>query len=297
MPAKKIIVGIGEALFDVFPDRRALGGAPLNVAVHAHQLGNDGVVVSRVGQDDLGEELIAELARRGMRTDLVQTDPDRPTSTVDVDFSPEGEPSYVINTMVAWEMLNFDFDVEDIAQNAHAICFGTLAQRDAQSRNAIYRCLDTARRAVRLFDVNLRQDYYDRRIIERSLERSTAVKLNQDELRKLSLMLGLGGAEDEAAATLLKRHELRFVALTRGEAGTAVYDPAGKHEVDAVEAPGDAGDPVGAGDATSAALLHGVVRRWDWSRTLTLANTLGAYVASQAGACPQLTDEILQLAE
>lgn len=299
MQSRRTIVGIGEALFDVFPDEQRLGGAPLNVAVHAHQLGNNGVVVSRVGQDELGDRICKELRQRGMTTDHLQTDPDRPTGTVMVDLSPEGEPTYDIIPDVAWDVINYDFDVEDIAQRCHAVAFGSLAQRDGHSRNTIYRFLDTARRGIRLFDVNLRQRYYDRRILSRSLELATAVKLNTAELRVLDDMFHLGGAFDVAAGKLLERfRNVNWVALTRGPEGTIVYTRDGSHEADPVpidtrEANADA---VGAGDSTTAALLHGVLQHWPWERTLELANTLGAHVASQPGACPPLTDKLKQLA-
>lgn len=296
MATQHQIVGIGEALFDVFPDEQRLGGAPLNVAVHAHQLGNTGVVVSRVGQDDLGERVVDELTRRGMPLDHLQTDPDRPTGTVIVDIDAHGEPSYEIIEDVAWDAIQFDFDLEDLGQRASAVCFGSLAQRDGQSRNTIYRFLDSARRAVKLFDVNLRQQYYDRRILSRSMEKATAVKLNTAELRTLDEMFSLGGSFDDAAQALREKFELRWVALTRAEEGNVVYTAQGREEAEPVYADTEKGDAVGAGDAAAAALLHGVVRRWPWQRTLTLANRVGAYVASRQGACPELSEEILELA-
>lgn len=301
MQPRRTIVGIGEALFDIFDDEQRLGGAPLNAAVHAHQLGSNGMVVSRVGQDDLGMRIAQELERRGMSTAHLQSDPDRPTGTVIVHLSGEGEPEYDILPHVAWDVINFDYDVEDLARRCHAVCFGTLAQRDGQSRNTIYRFLDSSRRAVKLFDVNLRQNYYDRRILTRSLESATAVKLNKSELRTLDEMFHLGGSFDAAAQSLLEKYRnVQWLALTRGPEGTVVYTPDGQtHET--APAPVDTSQPgadtVGAGDATTAALLHGYLRRWPWERTLELANELGAYVASQPGACPPLNDRIKELAD
>lgn len=296
MSQTKRIIGIGEALYDVFPDGSRLGGAPLNMALHAHQLGNTGVVITRIGQDRLGDQILDELKAHGMPIDHIQTDPDHPTGTVIVDFDERGEPSYDIVQDVAWDMIWYDFDLTDEAQVADAVCFGSLAQRTAQSRNAIYRFLDEARRAVRLFDVNLRQNYYDRRILERSCELSSAVKLNHEELDMLRDLFSLDSDEAEAARGLMRKFELKWVAVTHGEKGTAVYTAEQSYTGEAVPAPGG-GNPVGAGDATAAALLHGATRRWDWNRTLTLANTLGSFVASQNGACPKLPDEIKKLAE
>ncbi len=296
MSVAKRIIGIGEALYDVFPDGSRLGGAPLNMALHAHQLGNVGVVITRIGQDPLGDKILAELQAHGMPIDHIQTDPDHPTGTVIVDFDERGEPNYNIVKDVAWDMLWYDFDLTDAAQVADAVCYGSLAQRTGQSRNTLYRFLDEAKRAVRLFDVNLRQDYYDRRILTRSCELATAVKLNHEELAALRDMFDLAADEAEAARGLMKKFDLKWMAVTHGEKGTAVHTPQQSYAGAAVPAP-DGGNPVGAGDATAAALLHGATRRWDWPRTLQLANTLGSFVASQDGACPKLPDEIKKLAE
>jgi fructokinase len=294
--SKPVIVGIGEALFDVYGEQARLGGAPLNLAVHAHQLGNEGVVVSRVGQDDRGRFVAEELARRGMTTEHLQTDPDLATGTVLVDLDDKGEPSYQILPGVAWDALQFDPDLETLARRCAAVCFGTLAQRQGQTRNTIYRFLQAAPQAIRLLDVNLRQDFYDRRTLQRSLELATAVKLNGAELRVLDEQMGLGATFDDAAAGLLKKFaNLKWLALTRGAEGTAVYTPSERFTADPVVI--DVVDAVGAGDSAAAALLHGAVRRWPWARSLTLANRLGAFVATQSGACPPLPQEILGLTQ
>lgn len=293
MNRSKTIVGLGEALYDLFPEGARLGGAPLNVAVHAHQLGSTGVVVSRVGQDALGDGLLAELRRRGMPIDHVQTDPDRPTGTVSVDLV-NGEPLYDITAEVAWDYLQWDGDLDALANQCDAVCFGTLALRCAQSRSTIYRLVELARRAARLLDVNLRGDV-DRAVLIRALKIASAVKMNGQELARLRHLLLLPDGDAEAAAELRSEYELKWVAVTRGAQGVTVYDDAGEHTAQGVAA-SEGGDPVGAGDSVSAALLHGTTRRWVWHRTLTLANALGAHVASQQGACPELTDALYELA-
>lgn len=301
------IVGLGEALFDLFPDRQVLGGAPLNVAVHAHQLavglGGRGVVVSRVGQDDLGGALMADVTGRGMTGEFVQADPDHPTGRVYVSFSDKGEPSYEIVRNVAWDWLQFDPDLEDLAVNCQAVCFGSLAQREAQSRNTIYRFLTAARNAVRLFDVNLRQHYFDRQVLERSCELATAVKLNDQELPVVLRTLGLaaattsGGDVEGMTRAILKRFShLKLVALTRGAQGTVIQTLTEKIEDQPVSYPmADGADAVGAGDACSAGLLVGLLLRWPLRRTLALSNHTGAYVASQPGATPKLPGAILEM--
>lgn len=309
MPQGFTIVGIGEALFDVFPDESRLGGAPLNVAVHAHQLaraavgeGGRGVVVSRVGQDALGDELLRALRDRGMTTDCIQTDPDRPTGRVYVDHDIDGQPTYDIAPNAAWDNLQFDYDLEDLAQSCAAVCFGTLAQRDAQTRNTIYRFLDACSRAFRLLDANLRgpkdAPFYDARILRRSCEAATALKLNRDELPIVASLLGVGrsGDEDVMAAALLKAFPLEMVALTRGPAGTCLYTRGGRTEGDVPTYPAaERADPVGAGDACAAALLVGRTLRLPPPKLVDLANHCGAYVASQPGATPTLPESILQM--
>lgn len=299
MPPSRTIIGIGEALFDVFPDQSRLGGAPLNVAVHAHQLGNQGVVASRVGQDALGEQVRRELLDRGMTTNHLQFDPDRPTGTVVVAFDAHGEPQYDIIRDVAWDALQWDHDLDRLAHRADAVCYGTLAARDGQTRHTLYRFLELSRKAVRLFDVNLRQQYYTRRILTRGLELATAVKLNTSELQRLGAIFGLGEKPDHAAQALLRQFELDWLVLTRGKDGNVLFTR--ERKVDATPVPvaerEGGGTPVGAGDAAAAALLHGAVRGWEWERTLELANALGAYVAARPGACPPLSDELRELAK
>lgn len=295
------VAGVGEALFDVFPDHRAPGGAPLNAMVHAQQLlaakGGRAYLVTRVGQDRLGDELIQFLRQRGLDTSYVQTDPDRPTGEVIVDVTDPSRPRYDIVAGVAWDNLWFDPQDEDLARRCDAVCFGSLAQRDAQTRNSIYRFLDTARRALRLFDVNLRPPYYDRHILRRSCEMANVVKLNESELPVVCDLLDVGREHDQPldmAAALRTRFHLRLVALTRGEKGTVLIpdgQPVQGDPVSYPRAPG--GDAVGAGDACTAGLLVGLMLRKPLDQVVALANHCGAYVASQPGAVPELPQAIL----
>lgn len=299
MASRYQIVGLGEALFDLFPSAQLLGGAPLNVAVHAHQLGasrgGEGIVVSRVGQDELGNQVESELKKRGMNPAHLQRDPDKDTGKVHVGVDAKGQPTFEIVVDVAWDWLQFDFDAEEVARRCDAVCFGTLAQRNAQSRNTIYRFLDSARRATRLFDVNLRQHFYDRNILHRSCELSSAVKLNDQELPIVARLLALpGDTADKQVNALIKRYSLRHVVLTRGALGTLIYTATDRIQGDPVSYPAAANaDAVGAGDACSAAILTGLVLRQPLDKVLTLANHAGAFVASQPGATPILPESIL----
>jgi fructokinase len=309
MTARFTIVGLGEALFDIFPDRQVLGGAPLNVAVHAHQLaqprGGRGVVVSRIGQDALGDALLADLRSRGMTTEYVQADPDRSTGTVYVDLADPARPVYDIVRGVAWDWLQFDPDAESLANQCQAVCFGTLAQREPESRNCILRFLTAAKRAVRLFDVNLRQKEYSAQILRRSCEASTVVKLNEDEMPIVADLLALSltpttpGADvnEKKAMALMKKYDLKMVALTRGPRGTVLLTPTSRFDGPPVSYDPEPGnDGVGAGDACAAAILMGLVQRWPLEKTVNVANHMGAYVASRCGATPVIPKAILEMA-
>jgi fructokinase len=207
-----------------------------------------------------------------------------------------GEPDYEIVCDVAWDFLEFDASWQELARTCDGVCFGTLAQRSPAARQTIQQFVAAATQAVRLFDVNLRQNYFDQSLLERSLQLSSAVKLNADELEVLRDLLQLSSTDPaDRCREMLERFELSFVAWTRGALGTTVIDGDGIHTAPAVTIDTSQGTPVGAGDATAAALLHGYLARWPWQRTLRLANTLGAYVATQPGACPKLPQEILDL--
>ncbi|MEM9296031.1 MAG: PfkB family carbohydrate kinase [Planctomycetota bacterium] len=286
------IVGLGEALFDIFGRDQRLGGAPLNAAVHAHALGQHhgvaGAVVSRLGDDPLGHQARQALADRGMPTDFLQFDPDMATGRVYV-TTQGGEPSYEIVENVAWDHLQWDPDLEDLSRRCDALVFGSLAQRDAQSRSTIQRFVESARHAFKLFDVNLRQDYYDRNVLRRGLEIADAVKLNQDEFGMLDDLFGLADPAD-----LLGKFELSTVALTRGAEGTRLITPGG--QVDGAKAPFNPApdaDAVGAGDSVAASILVGRCLRMDDQAIADAANAVGAFVAGQPGATPTLPDELV----
>jgi fructokinase len=303
-----LIVGAGEALFDIIRGNAILGGAPLNVAVHAQQLSaklrGRAAVLSRVGQDDLGRRVIQDLTRFGVDTSAIQTDPDKKTGRVFVHLDEHGKPSYEIVQDVAWDWLQYDPDLDSLARKCDAIAFGTLAQRNTQSRFALHRLLDTAKQAVRLFDVNLRQSYYNREILETSLALSTALKLNTGELPIICQTLGLNLplapgttlTQEQMCVALLKKFKssLKHLILTRGELGTLIMTPT--QIVEGTPAPCHKvpnADDVGAGDACSAAVLVGLVQRWPLQKVADLANKAGAYVASQPGATPTLPEDLV----
>ncbi|HEY4231999.1 MAG TPA: PfkB family carbohydrate kinase [Lacipirellulaceae bacterium] len=298
MPQSMTIVGLGEALWDMLPGGKQLGGAPLNVACHAHQLlricGGRGVVASRIGGDDLGHDVVAQLAAREMPTEFVQRDGAHATSTVHVELK-DGQPTYRFTPDIAWDHLEFTPQWQQLAARCGAVCFGTLAGRSPQSRRTIWSFLDEAPQAVRLFDVNLRQGFYDRESIVEGCRRATIVKLNEEELPIVARELGPDdGPVELQLRQLLAKFALTAVVYTRGPRGTLLVltdeliDPAPVKYPAAANA-----DAVGAGDACSAGILVGFLLGWPPARIAALANRLGAFVASQPGATPTLPVEIV----
>jgi fructokinase len=286
-----VIVGLGEALYDLLPAGPALGGAPLNAAVQSLQLGNNAVVASRIGGDTLGRALLDDLARRGMDTSFIQRDPDAPTGTVEITLR-NGEPEYEIIGDTAWDRLAWDESLAGLAKRCDAVCFGTLGQRLEPARSTIQKFAAAASQAVRLFDLNLRQDYFSTELLEAGCHAASIVKMNEAELATVAPLLGLGQAEE--IRQLIEHFDLDLFVLTRGKLGTAL------HSANSVVvgqparfAPDPNADSVGAGDACSAAILHGAVRHWPLQQTADLANRLGAFVASRKGATPELPAELL----
>lgn len=297
-----LVVGLGEALFDCFIDHEEIGGAPVNIAVHAHALlqkiGGRAVVASAVGNDKLGSQFLAQLDDWSIDHRLLRIDPIHPTGRVDVVIDPHGEPTYQFESNVAWDYLEFTESWELLASDCNAVCFGTLAQRSPMSRDTIQKFLQVAKGALRLFDVNLRQTFYDREVIERSFEMASAAKLNLDELSVVCRLLGLQEPSefvvDRLVAGLLEHFELDWLALTRGSKGTVVYsgDEKFEGELPKVQAHIKA-DGVGAGDSCGAGLLVGALLGWPFEQRVALANYLGAFVASRPGAIPELPQQIV----
>lgn len=294
-------MGLGEVLFDCFPQREVLGGAPINLAVHANALlgrvGGQAVPATRVGNDDRGGRIRDALAARSIDTAYVQSDSQRSTGTVQVNLNDTGNASYVFAADTAWDAIDFSKQWQQLASSCQAVCFGTLAQRSDHSRGTIHQFLKLATSTLRLFDVNLRQQFYTAELVKESLNLATAMKLSDDELNVVCELLNVKtGSADDQAHTLAERFELDWLALTRGKLGTTLYSKGQKHVGEPVPAkPNPNADTVGAGDACCAGLAVGALLGWQPERALVLANTLGAYVASHSGATPELPNAILDL--
>jgi len=303
---ERIVVGIGEALLDCFPEGILLGGAPVNLTVHADQLlrqvGGGGAVVSAVGQDELGSQIRQELSDRHMTVDFLQESPDHPTGTVQVTVDKAGHPEYEITGNVAWDHIQQTPATNRLAKSCSAVCFGTLAQRSPESRQTIQQFLAAASQAWRVCDLNLRQQFYTAEIIQSSFRAANVVKLSEEELTIATRVLDLKGSSREdtyaQAELLCERFNLDLLALTRGARGTVLFRGNERAVAEVpTYTPSPQADSVGAGDSCCAAIVTGLLLEWPTQRIVGLANQVGAYVASQRGATPQLPNEIVSRIE
>ena len=294
-PDAPIVIGLGELLWDVFPDSRRPGGAPSNVAFQASQLGLMGVVASRVGQDPLGDELLEFLGSKGLDTSLIQRDAEHETGRVTVDMSDGGHPDYVIHENTAWDHLEPTSELLDTAGCAAAVCFGTLAQRSNTSRETVHQVLNACSKdCLIVYDVNLRQNWYDAEWIERSLEQASVLKLNHEEAEIIGDLLDISTEEmDGFAMDLHEHHGIDLVCMTRAENGCWLWSSF--EEVDVAGQPVDVVDAVGAGDAFSAALIASRLWKWPLQQTAEFANAIGGLVVSHSGAMPDLADLFAEL--
>ncbi len=291
-----VVVGLGEVLWDVYPDGAHFGGAPANFACHAANLGADAWMVSAVGADALGDRALAALNERHVHCDPVQRDPAHATGQVHVMLDATGKPCYRIALGTAWDHIAWTDVLARLATRCDAVCFGTLGQRSSTSRATIRRFVEaTPRGALRVFDVNLRQAFYDAETINASLQLASAVKLNDEELPIIAELCGIGGdTPRETLRALMSRYELRLAALTRGARGALLMEERGEDECAAPSLA--AVDTVGAGDAFTATLVAGVLRGLPLSQINVHANAVASFVCSQAGATPSLPDSLRSFA-
>ena len=280
---KKIIVGIGEILWDMLPSGKALGGAPANFAYHAGRLGEEGWAVSAVGDDALGREILDLVASKGLHSMIAVTD--KPTGTVQVELDDRGVPAYSIMEDVAWDNIPFTPEMEELAKRADAVCFGSLVQR-MNSRSPVMRFIRAMRPdALKVFDINLRQHYYSCEVIVESLMLADILKINDEEIRIVAGMLGLSDDAVTACRELIGSFGLRLVILTKGPEGSEVITadkviPQGVDDVEIV-------DTVGAGDSFTAAFTVAYLRGDTLAEAQRLASATASYVCSRKGAMPE----------
>ena len=284
------VVGMGEVLWDVFPDGKKMGGAPANFAYHMSRFGFESYVVSAVGNDDLGAEILKVFEEKGLSADRVET-VDYPTGTVYVRVNDAGIPIYDITRNVAWDYIPYTPALHALAGRVRAVCFGSLAQRTEVSRSTVLRFLDAVpMESYKIFDINLRGDFYTPELVESGFERCNILKINDEELGWVVGAFGLPADDKEACAVLLEQYGLRGVVLTCGTEGSYVFTP---DEVSFLDTPQvEVMDTVGAGDSFTASFCAAILKGKTIFEAHRLAVDVSAFVCSRQGAMPELPDHL-----
>ena len=293
MKERPVLAAIGEVLWDVYPDAARFGGAPANFACHAAALGADAVLISAVGVDELGDRALETLNQHHVDSGCITRDRDHATGQVNVTLDATGRANYRFADDSAWDHLRWTQPVESIARQADAVCFGTLAQRSRESREMIRKFIDlTPAGTLRMFDVNLRQNFYDADTIDASLKLATAVKLNEEELPIVARLCGVLGVNARGMLRgLVERYELWIAALTCGPDGALLMTSDQESRCPAL--PTTVVDTVGAGDAFTATLVMDCLHGVPLGEINQHANAVASFICSQAGAVAPLPPNLL----
>src|SRR5581483_4200192 len=294
MTEPALMIGLGEVLWDLLPSGKVLGGAPANFAYMSSVLGDQGIVASRVGNDDLGQDACRVMQELGLSTAYLQQDELHETGTATVSIDTGGQPNFTIKNSVAWDFLDWSPQWEELSSRTDVVCFGSLAQRSEKSAATIERFLrNTPKNTLRVCDANLRESFYTQGVLRRSFQYADIVKLNDQELLQVSYIFKLGsGTHEMLAQRLLHLCDLRLVCITCGSRGSLLVT-----EGEAVEHKGfrvTVADAVGAGDAFTACLAHHYLRGHSLQEISESANRFASWVATQRGATPSITMDQLQ---
>jgi len=286
----KYVVGIGEALWDMLPSGKQLGGAPANFAFHAGQFGLDALAVSAIGNDPLGDEIVNSLDEHGLPHLLSRVD--FPTGTVQVTLNERGVPQYEIKQGVAWDNIPWTPALAAVAADCRAVCYGSLAQRSAVSRATICRFLDAVPEdCLKVFDINLRQSFYSREIIDDSLRRCDILKINDEELEVVSKMFGNGALEVEGQCRrIMSAYELDMLILTCGINGSYVFYTGGMSFMETPDA--EVVDTVGAGDSFGGSFVASILNGKSIAQAHKTAVEISTFVCTRAGAMPLVPDSL-----
>ncbi len=291
---KNLTVGMGEALWDVLPEGKKIGGAPANFAYHVSQFGLPSMAVSAIGDDPLGNEIRENFISKGLKHHLATVP--YATGTVQVELDPNGVPQYEIKENVAWDNIPWSPELEEIARNTKAVCFGSLAQRNVVSRETIGRFLDTMPHeedSLVVFDVNLRQGFYTKEILCESMQRCNVLKINDEELVTVSRMFGYPGIDlQDKCWILLGKYNLKMLILTCGINGSYVFTPGNVSFQPTPKV--EVADTVGAGDSFTAAFVASILKGKSVAEAHSLAVRTSAFVCTQNGAMPTLPRELTE---
>jgi fructokinase len=283
------IVAIGEVLWDLLPDGKQLGGAPANFTYHAHALGADARLISCIGSDELGREILDRFGILDLPTSNLKELPGTPTGTVSVELARNGNPEYTIHEHVAWDQLRADQVALNLVRAADAVCFGSLAQRTVPAQAEVKKLVAAASaQALRIFDVNLRPPHVSREVIDQSLRLANVLKLNDHELEVVADFFGLPARTPARMEALARRYDLDVMALTRGEHGSLLWRAGNWSDLPGMRVV--VRDSIGAGDAFTATLALGLLRELPLEQINRLANEVAAYVCSQPGGTPRLPE-------
>ena len=286
----KFVIGIGEALWDMLPEGKKLGGAPANFAYHASQFGLEGMAVSAIGQDALGEEIVESLEAHNLPYHLDRVE--YPTGTVQVTLDQQGVPQYEIKTDVAWDNIPYTKELAALAADCKAVCFGSLAQRNAVSRESIGLFLQAVPKdCLKVFDINLRQDFYSKEVLEASFHCCDILKINDEELVVISRLFELPGLSlEEKCRSLIKTYNLQMLILTCGVNGSYVFYEGGLSFLDTPKV--TVADTVGAGDSFTGAFVGSLLNGKTVPEAHETAVKVSAYVCTQSGAMPVVPDSL-----
>lgn len=289
-----VVVGMGEALWDVLPEGKKIGGAPANFAYHVSQFGLPSCVVSAVGADPLGQEIVENFTSKGLNQQIAEVP--YPTGTVQVEIDPAGVPQYEIKENVAWDNIPYTALLESLAERTKAVCFGSLAQRNVVSRNTINRFLDAMPQtddSLVVFDVNLRQGFYTKEILCNSMKRCNILKINDEELVTVSRMFGYPGIDlQDKCWILLGKYNLKMLILTCGINGSYVFTPGNVSFQPTPKV--EVADTVGAGDSFTAAFISSILKGKSVAEAHGLAVRTSAFVCTKKGAMPILPPELTE---
>lgn len=287
---KRLVVGLGEVLWDMLPEGRKIGGAPVNFAYHAGQFGIDTMAVSAIGNDKLGEDTISEM--NGKHLNHIFPSVPYPTGSVQVKLDEKGVPAYDIKENVAWDNIPFTNEIESVARSCRAVCFGSLAQRNTVSRSTIRKFIEsTPNGCIRIFDINLRQNFYTSNVIHDSLELCNILKINDEEIMLVSRMFNYDSSNIEnVCRTIMEDFSLEMVILTCGTKGSYIFT---KDDVSFMPTPKvNVADTVGAGDSFTGSFCAAILRGLPVAEAHKKAVEVSAYVCTQNGAMPEIPESM-----